>query len=67
MPMDGPDKYHIVENLRTTQGARNMGLDPTTHRLFVVAAKLGAASANSTQPAPIVPASFLMMVIERGL
>jgi len=63
---DGPDKYHVVENVQTAQGARNMGLDPTTHRLFVVAAKLAPAPANSRGPAPIVPGSFMMMVIERA-
>jgi len=63
---DGPDKYHVVENIQTAQGARNMGLDPTTHRLFVVAAKLATAPANSRGPAPIVPGSFMMMVIERA-
>src|SRR5258707_6479531 len=33
---DAPDKYQVVETLQTPQGARNMGLDPTNHRLFVV-------------------------------
>jgi hypothetical protein len=62
---DGPDKYHVVENVQTAMGARNMGLDPSTHRLFVVAATLGPAPTNSRQPAPIVPGSFMMIVIER--
>jgi len=62
---DGADKYHVVENVQTAQGARNMGLDPTTHRVFVVGAKLGTASAGSRGPAPIIPGSFMMMVIER--
>jgi DNA-binding beta-propeller fold protein YncE len=47
---DSPDKYHVVETVKTAQGGRNMGLDPTNHRLFVVAS----------------PGSFTMMVIERG-
>ncbi|MBO0862837.1 MAG: YncE family protein, partial [Chloracidobacterium sp.] len=47
---DGPDKYHVVETVPTAQGARNMGLDPTTHQLFLVANKSG---------------TFTMMVIER--
>jgi DNA-binding beta-propeller fold protein YncE len=49
---DDPDKYQVLENVKTPSGARNMGLDPTTHRLFVVA----------TPP----PGTFVMMVIERG-
>jgi DNA-binding beta-propeller fold protein YncE len=61
---DGPDQYHVVGNLATAQGGRNMGLDPKTHRLFVVAAKPGPVSANSNPAAPVVPGPFTMMVIE---
>jgi hypothetical protein len=61
---DGPDQYHVVGNLATAQGGRNMGLDPKTHRLFVVAAKPGPVSANSNPAAPVVPSPFIMMVIE---
>ena len=30
---DAPDQYHVVENLPTPAGSRNMGLDPTNHRV----------------------------------
>ena len=67
---DSPDAYHVVENVKTAQGARNMGLDPTTHRLFVVTAKFGPAPAESAaggrQRPPVVPGSFMMMVVERS-
>src|SRR6202162_5976886 len=36
---DTPDQYHVTENVQTPQGARNMGLDPTNHRVFIVSAK----------------------------
>ncbi len=67
---DTPDTYHVVDNLKTTQGARNMGLDPTTHRVFVVGAKLRPVPAESTaanprRRPPMIPGSFMMMVIER--
>jgi hypothetical protein len=45
-----------------------MGLDPTTHRLFLVSAKFGQAAVESTgnnRRGPMVPGSFSMMVIER--
>src|SRR6058998_3707891 len=45
---DGPDQYRVVENLQTALGARNMGLDPTTHRLYVLSAKFGPVPAEST-------------------
>src|ERR1041385_2762465 len=33
---DSPDQYHVVENVPTPPASRNMGLDPTNHRVFVV-------------------------------
>jgi DNA-binding beta-propeller fold protein YncE len=67
---DGPDTYHLVQNVQTAQGARNMGLDPTTHRVYVVAARFGpppaeATAANPRRRPPVVPGSFMMMVVER--
>src|SRR5580692_2216925 len=38
---DSPDQYHVAEIVQTPQGSRNMGLDPTNHRVFIVAAKFG--------------------------
>lgn len=66
---DGPDRYHVVQNLQTAQGGRNMGFDPTTHRLYVVAARYGptptdSTGANPRRRPPIVPGSFKMMVVE---
>jgi DNA-binding beta-propeller fold protein YncE len=67
---DGPDTYHVVQNVQTAQGGRNMGLDPVTHRVFVVSAKMGPAPAESTAANPrrrpqVIPGSFVVMVIER--
>jgi len=67
---DGPDAYRVVDTVHTAVGARNMGLDPKTHRICVVSAKFGPPPAEST-PAnprrrpPVLPGSFMMMVIER--
>jgi DNA-binding beta-propeller fold protein YncE len=67
---DAADKYHVVGDVMTPVGSRNMGLDPTTHRLFVASAKF----APPTPPAPggrgrggrpaVVPGSFVLLVIE---
>jgi hypothetical protein len=62
---DGPDQYHVTENLPTPLGARNMGLDPTNHRVFVVSAKFGPTPANGRGRGPVLPGSFTLMVIER--
>jgi len=66
---DTPDTYHVVENVQTAQGARTMGLDPASHRLYVVSAKFGPVPAESTATnprrwPPILPGTFMIMVVE---
>jgi DNA-binding beta-propeller fold protein YncE len=66
---DTPDSYHVVENVQTAQGARNMGLDPASHRIYVVSAKYGPVPAESTatnprRRPPVVPGTFMVMVVE---
>jgi len=62
---DSPDKYHVVENVATPPFSRNMGLDPTTHRLFVASATFGEAPAGGRGRGPMVPGSFTLLQIER--
>jgi DNA-binding beta-propeller fold protein YncE len=66
---DTPDTYHVVENVQTAQGSRNMGLDPATHRLYLAAAKFGPVPAESTatnprRRPPMLPGTFMVMVVE---
>jgi DNA-binding beta-propeller fold protein YncE len=66
---DTPDKYHVVENVRTGDRARNMGIDPATHRIFLATAKFGETPAESTatnprRRPPMVPGSFSIVVVE---
>src|SRR5207253_4051399 len=61
---DSPDQYHVIENIQTPPGSRNMGLDPTNHRLFVASAKFGPVPAGGKR-GPVLPGSFALMVIER--
>ena len=66
---DTPDTYHVVENVQTAQGARTMGLDPASHRLYVVSARFGPVPAESTATnprrwPPILPGTFMVMVVE---
>src|SRR5438876_10155227 len=65
---DAPDQYHVIENVQTAPAARNMGLDPTNHRVFVVSAKFGpppAGAAAGRGRGSVLPGSFTLMVIER--
>jgi len=61
---DSPNSYRVAQTIKTPEGSRNMGLDPTTHRVFVVSAKFGPAPAGRGRP-PVLPGTFALMVIER--
>jgi hypothetical protein len=61
---DSPDQYHVAQTVETPQGSRNMGLDPTSHRLFVASGKFGPPPAAGKR-GPVLPASFTVLVIER--
>jgi YVTN family beta-propeller protein len=43
---DSPDKFEVAQNLPTEQGARTMAVDPVTHRIYLVTAKVKPAPAN---------------------
>jgi DNA-binding beta-propeller fold protein YncE len=66
---DSPNKYHVVENVQTGERARNMGIDPKTHRIFLASAKFGEIPAESTatnprRRPPMIPGSFSIIVVE---
>ena len=68
---DGPDQYHVLGSISTPTGSRNMGLDPTTHRIYVAAATFAAPAAPAgNTPAgrggrpTVVPGTFKLLVIE---
>jgi DNA-binding beta-propeller fold protein YncE len=60
---DSPDQYHVIETVSTPVGSRNMGLDPTNHRIFIVSAKFGPAPAGGRR-GPVLPGTFTLMTIE---
>ncbi|MEO7458175.1 MAG: YncE family protein [Gemmatimonadaceae bacterium] len=67
---DTPDAYRVLQTLRTAPGSRNMGLDTVSHRVFVVAAKMGPAPAEATPSNPrrrpvVLPGSFEVLIIQR--
>lgn len=62
---DTPDKYTLVDNVKTAPGARTMGLDLKTHKLFLslsdrVAPKPGKPAER--RPA-MVPGSFRVLIL----
>jgi DNA-binding beta-propeller fold protein YncE len=61
---DTPDQYHVVQSVQTPPLSRNMGVDPLTHRIFVVSAKFGSAPQGKGRP-PVLSGTFSLIVIER--
>lgn len=62
---DSPDQYRVIQTIETPQGSRNMGLDPASHRVFIVSAKFGPLPAGGRGRAPVLPDTFTLVVIER--
>ena len=67
---ESKDAYKVVENVPTQLGARTMALDPKTHRIFLAAAKYGPAPPEATadnprRRPPMVPGSFVILVVGR--
>ena len=68
---DSPDSYRVIQTLATSAASRNMGLDPATHKIYLAGAKFGPApkdstAANPRRRPPMVPGSFVVMVVERA-
>jgi YVTN family beta-propeller protein len=66
---DTPDKFSVVETVKTEFGARNMALDPRTHKLFTDTADFAPAAAPTAehpkpQPTP-VSGTFRLLVYGR--
>jgi YVTN family beta-propeller protein len=66
---DSPDKFSVVEDVPTQQGARTMALDPKTHEVYLVTAEFAPANppdAENPHPRPaMVPDSFVVLVYGR--
>jgi len=65
---DSPNKFTVLQNLATAEGARTMELDAKSHRVYVVTADLkpGTPTADRPNPRPVpVPGTFRLLVIGR--
>lgn len=64
---DKPDKYKVVENVKTQRGARTMALDLKTHNVLLPVAEFGPApepTADQPRPRPaIMSGSFAVLVV----
>jgi DNA-binding beta-propeller fold protein YncE len=62
---DAPDSYRVIQTPQTAPAARNMGLDPANHRIFLVSAEFGAVPSSGGGRGPVLPDTFKLLVVER--
>jgi DNA-binding beta-propeller fold protein YncE len=66
---DSPDKYTVLENVVTQNGARTMALDPKTHKVYLITADFAPAAAatpENPRPRPTpVPNTFTLLIFGR--
>lgn len=63
---DSPNKFTVLQDLKTADGARTMELDEKSHRVYVVTADRtpGTPTAAQPKPRPVpVPGTFRLLVI----
>ena len=61
-----PGKFQIVQTVETRSGARTMGLDPTTHAIFLPTAEFGRETDARSRPLP-KPDSFMILVVRPAI
>jgi DNA-binding beta-propeller fold protein YncE len=61
---DSPDKFSVVETVKTEFGAKTMGLDLKTHNLFVDTSDFSPPAAAGQQPRAI-PGTFHLLIYGR--
>ncbi len=58
-----PGKFEIAQVVKTGGGARTMGVDASTHRIYLPAAEFEMGSNNRRSPKP---GTFMILVVARG-
>lgn len=61
---DAPDKYSVVENVPTKEGARTLALDRTTHTLYLPAAEMIPPAAGQKWPS-VKPGTMHLLIVSR--
>jgi DNA-binding beta-propeller fold protein YncE len=60
-----PGKFEIVQTVKTRPGARTMGLDPTTHRIYLPTAEAEEPTPGATRGPRMKPGTFMIIVVAR--
>jgi hypothetical protein len=67
---DSPDKYTVVENVKTEKAARTMTLDPKTHNIYLAVAQVemlppAAGDAKGRPRRKVTPGTFGLLEFGR--
>jgi hypothetical protein len=57
-----PGKFEVVQTVKTPPGARTMGADPTTHRIYLPTAESEPGAGGRTK---MKPGTFMIVVVSR--
>lgn len=60
-----PGEFAIVETVKTPEGARTMGIDSSTHRIYLPTAELEPPAAGTKGRPRTKPGSFMIVVVAR--
>src|SRR3984893_8024663 len=58
-----PGKFEIVQTVKTPQGARTMGVDPTTHTIYLPTAEFEEPKPGATGRPAMKPGTFMIVVV----
>ena len=57
-------KFQVLQTVQTPRGARTMGVDPTSHSLYLPTAEMEPSAAGQSRPRP-KPGTFMIVVVAR--
>jgi len=60
-----PGKFEIVQTVKTPLGARTIGIDPTTHTIYLPTSKFEEPKPGTTGRAATRPGPFMIVVVAR--
>jgi hypothetical protein len=60
-----PGKFEIVQTVKTRPGARTMGIDPTTNRIYLPTAEFEEPKPGAKRGPATKPGTFMILVVAR--
>ena len=61
-----PGKFEIVQTVKTATGARTMGLDPTTNKIYLPTAEFEPPKPGAKRGPAAKPGTFMILVVARA-